>query len=232
MNLMKLPLQASLLISAATLAAVLLPLPTAAGVVQVTVLGRDGQPLPDAVVVIDAGTSTSTVGKAPSMAASTGVTTIAQLRMQFVPMVTIVPVGARVRFTYFDSWDHHVRGLPAGSAGSGRESPTGFELRLAGKTEGKEPDSADVTLDKAGPVQLGCHLHGSMRGFVLVADSPWYAKTNANGIATLPDVPDGAARVRLWHADQLVDIPATALQVTSITTLTVPTLVQPRRRRS
>ena len=232
MDLMKLPLQASLLISVATLAAALLPLLTAAGVVQVTVLGRDGQPLPDAVVIIDAASSISTVGKAPSITASIGVTTIAQLRMQFVPMVTIVPVGACVRFTNFDSWDHHVRGLPAGSAGLGSESPTGFEFRLAGKTEGKEPDSADVTLDKVDPVQLGCHLHGSMRGFVLVADSPWYAKTNANGIATLPDVPDGAARVRLWHADQLVDIPATALQVTSITTLTVPTLVQPRRRRS
>jgi len=205
----------------------LLPLLGWAATVQVTVLGRDGQPLPDAVVIIE-----STVSPPPKMPPVQA--TIAQQKMRFVPMVSVLRVGSRVRFTNLDSWDHHVRGLPTGqgSATGDTASTAGFELRLAGKVEGREANSAEVTLDKPGPVQLGCHLHGSMRGFVIVTDSPWSAKTDSTGIVSLSDVPEGAARLRVWHADQLVDLPVTAVQITPVTALSVPTSVQPRRRRS
>ncbi len=205
--------------------AILLPLATHAATVQVTVLARDGQPLADAVVVVEPTTGAKPAAPRPVQA------TVQQLKMQFVPGTSVLPVGSRVSFVNLDSWEHHVRGVPAGLAGLNAGPQAGFELRLDGKPEGKDPATAEVTLTRAGALQLGCHLHGSMRGFIFVADSPWTVKTDANGVATLQDVPEGAARLRVWHGEQIVESPATALHVTSVTALSVPTQVQPRRRR-
>lgn len=207
------------------IAAALLPMAAHAATVQVTVLARDGKPLADAVVVIE-----PTAGAKPTTPAPKA-TVITQEKMQFVPSTSVVPVGSKVTFTNLDSWEHHVRGTPAGLASLNAGASTGFELRLDGKAEGKDPASADVTLSKAGAVQLGCHLHGSMRGFIFVADSPWTVQTDANGVATLQGVPEGAAKVRVVHADQLIEPPVVAVNITPVSALSLPTQVQPRRRR-
>jgi hypothetical protein len=70
-----------------------------------------------------------------------------------------------------------------------------------------------------------------MRGFVYVTDSPFAVQTDANGVATLRDVPEGEAAVRVWHSDQLVEGKPTALTITPLTAVSVPTQVTPRRRR-
>ncbi len=198
-----------------------------AATLQVTVLARDGQPLADAVVILES------VGSAtrPRPPPPTEVL-ITQQKMQFVPALSIVPAGSKVTFTNLDRWEHHVRGLPAGLAALTGAATGGFELRLGGKAEGKAAESSTLSLDQAGPMQLGCHLHGSMRGSIYVTDTPWAVKTNADGVATLPDVPEGAARLRIWHADQLLDAAPTPLTVTPVTALSVETRIQPRRRRS
>lgn len=196
-----------------------------AGTLQITVTDRQGHPLPDAVVVVEPASGAR--GQAPAAVQ----TTVAQHKMQFVPAVTVVPVGSRVRFTNQDGWDHHVRGLPAGTAGLTAAPGQGFELRLAGRVEGRAPSSTEVVMAQAGPWQLGCHMHSSMRGFVYVADTPWVAQTDAQGVATLSDVPEGAARVRVWHPDQVVEGSATPVQVQAVSAVTVPTQVMPRRRR-
>lgn len=207
------------------IAAALLPMAAHAATVQVTVLARDGKPLADAVVVIE-----PTAGAKPTAPAPKA-TVITQQKMQFVPSTSVVPVGSKVTFTNLDSWEHHVRGTPAGLASLNAGASTGFELRLDGKAEGKEPASTEVTLNKAGAMQLGCHLHGSMRGFIFVADSPWTVQTDANGVATLQGVPEGAAKVRVVHADQLIEPPLVAVNITPVSALSLPTQVQPRRRR-
>jgi plastocyanin len=207
------------------IAAALLPMAAHAATVQVTVLARDGKPLADAVVVIEPASGAKPAAPAPAA------TVITQQKMQFVPGTSVVPVGSRVTFTNLDSWEHHVRGTPAGLASLNTGASTGFELRLDGKAEGKDPASAEVTLNKAGAMQLGCHLHGSMRGFIFVADSPWTVQTDANGVATLQGVPEGAARVRVVHADQLIEAPSVAVNITPVSALSLPTQVQPRRRR-
>lgn len=218
---MKHPNTATWLIAAATL----FPLAAQAATVQVTVLGRDGKPLPDAVVVIEPAAGAKPAAPAPVSAV------INQQKMQFVPGTSVLPVGSKVTFTNLDSWEHHVRGTPAGPASLSAGASSGFELRLEGKAEGKETSRSEVTLTKAGAVQLGCHLHGSMRGFIFVADSPWTVQTDANGVATLQGVPEGAAKVRVVHADQIIEAPPMAITITPVTALNLPTQVQPRRRR-
>ena len=203
-----------------------------AGNVQIQVLDREGKPVPDAVVVVYPGAS---AGAQPGLLPVSA--TVEQEKMRFVPAVTVVPAGATVRFTNQDRWDHHVRGNPAGVAPAvapgGAAGSTNFELRLAGKTDGKPANSADVKLDTAGVVLLGCHLHGSMRGHVFVTDSAWTMKTDNDGIARFPAVPDGAAQVRVWHAEQLVDLPRKSLNVVPGAVVdTLQLSVVPRVRRA
>jgi len=199
-----------------------------AATVQVTVLARDGKPLPDAVVIIE---PAQTPAAATTPTLTPVQTHIAQQKMQFVPALSVVPLGSTVVFTNLDGWEHHVRGISGSLAGVSAAPSSGFEFRLGGRVEGRTAESTTVTLSQAGPLQLGCHLHGSMRASVYVADSPWVVKTSADGVALLPNVPEGAARVRVWHAEQLLEATPTAITVGPVTTVNVPTRITPRRRR-
>ena len=171
-----------------------------AATLSVNVVDKDGKPTADAVVmVVTSGVSSP---KTPLPLAAT----ISQASMQFIPAVTIVRPGAKVTFVNNDAWDHHVRGSAAGAAQFSGNDENGFVMRLAGKTAGGAGKTSVVSLDSAGVVLLGCHLHGSMVGHVVVSDTPWAAKTDANGVASFADLPDGAATVKVWHAAQFVDL--------------------------
>jgi plastocyanin len=210
----------------AVVAACLLPGAAAqAATLAVTVLAKDGQPLADAVVIVEPANPGKRAALAPIE------TEIQQEKLQFVPKVSVIPVGSKVVFSNLDRYDHHVRALPAGLAGLNAAPETGFTLLLPAMTDGKPPASATETLAQAGPLQLGCHLHGSMRGSIYVADSPWVVKTNDQGVATVTDLPEGPAQVRLWYPQQLGEQPVTPVTVTPKTSLSVPTSIrQPRRR--
>lgn len=201
-----------------------------AGNVQIQVLDRDGKPVPEAVVVLYP--SAANAATAPSLLQASP--TIEQERMRFVPALTVVAPGTTLRFTNQDRWDHHVRGTPVGSAAAGGAGGNeGFEMRLAGKQDGQAAQAAETTVRQPGVLLLGCHLHGSMRGHVFVTDSAWTLKTDIDGIARFASVPDGAAQVRVWHAEQLVDLPRKALNVVPGPVLdTVQLGVVPRVRRA
>lgn len=178
---------------------------THAGSLQVTVTDKEGKPVPNAVVVV-----LPTNKTAQPKTALLREATIVQEKMQFIPAVTLLAVGAKARFVNNDPWDHHVRSSPAG-LGQFNTTNAGFELRLEGKGDGKPAKFTDVTLDKAGVMGatlLGCFIHGSMRGYVYVSDSPWAAKTGADGTAMFDDLPDGAAQFKVWQSDQLIDAAA------------------------
>jgi plastocyanin len=191
----------------------------------VNVIDKDGKPTPDAVVMVVTSGVSSPKTLLPAAA------TISQASMQFIPAVTIVRPGAKVTFVNNDPWDHHVRGSAAGAAQFSGNDENGFVLRLGGKTAGASGKSSTVSLDSAGVVLLGCHLHGSMVGHVVVSDTPWAVKTDANGVATFADLPDGAATVKVWHAAQFVDLKPvqTALSATP-SQVKMQLSVTPRRR--
>ena len=201
-----------------------------AGNLVVSVIDKDGKPVQDAVVVI-VPINKSVLPKMPLPAAAS----ISQEKMQFIPAVSLVPVGAKVSFFNNDPWDHHVRSSPAGM-GQFNVTNAGFELRLEGKSEGKPAKPSEVTLDKAGVLGatlMGCFIHGSMRGYIYASESPWAAKTSADGLATFEDLPDGAAQVKVWQADQLVDVPLQSATIGSVVAKnTIQLTVVPRKRRS
>ena len=199
------------------------------GNLTVSVLDKEGKPVPDAVVVVIPSNKTVLPKTALPVQAS-----ITQEKMQFIPAVTLVPVGAKVNFLNNDPWDHHVRSSPAG-LGQFNATHAGFEMRLEGKSDGKPAKPTEIMLDKAGvtgATLLGCFIHGSMRGYIFASDSPWAAKTTADGQAVFEDLPDGSAQVKVWQADQLVDLAPTTHTVTaSPGKISVQLSVVPRRRR-
>ena len=197
-----------------------------AGTLNVSVVDREGKPVPDAVVVL-----VPSVADTPKVALPTQII-INQEKMRFVPALSLVGVGAKARFANNDPWEHRVRASAAGILQFDIASSGGFELRMDGKIEGKPAKAADATFDKAGPVLLGCHLHASVRGNVYVSDSPWATLSNADGVASFEGVPDGAVRVRVWHPDQLIDIATQQVNVTPAgAKATAQLSVVPRRRR-
>lgn len=193
----------------------------------VLVLDKEGKPAPDAVVVVMPSVKTG----APANPLPSQVT-IYQEKMRFVPAVSVVALGAKAQFVNNDPWEHHVRGSAAGAAQFNATAGEGFELRLDGKPEGKPAKAAEATFSKAGAVLLGCHIHGSMRGHVYISESPWAVLTNAEGVAQLEQLPEGPAQIKVWHADQLIDIAPQAYTVTaSAGKVTLQLSVVPRRRR-
>jgi hypothetical protein len=47
-------------------------------------------------------------------------------------------------------------------------------------------------------VALGCNIHDAMSAFIVVTDSVWTARTNAQGMAVFADAP-GSGRAVVWH---------------------------------
>jgi plastocyanin len=170
-------MNSSLLAGAAFL---VLASPAAAANLTVLVQTSDGQPVRDAVVTLK-----------PASGAAAGPIkfawpyAMAQHNIAFDPFVLIVPAGADVAFPNKDSVRHHVYSFSATKK---------FELKLYGRDETRH-----VTFDKAGVVALGCNIHDQMLGYVYVVDTPYAAKTGADGAVTLQGVPAGAAAMTVWQ---------------------------------
>lgn len=139
-----------------------------------------GKPVEDAAVVLE-----PFAGKAPSTKATA---TIEQRDREFVPYLSIVQKGTAIDFPNRDKLKHHVYSFSPAKT---------FELKLySGKP------AAPVVFDKAGEVALGCNIHDWMEAHVLVVETPWFAKTGADGVARIDRVPAGAYQLRPWHPRQ------------------------------
>jgi plastocyanin len=178
------------------LASVLMTAPLAhAGALNLTLSDINGAPLVDAVALLEPAT-----GKAPAVKPMADVD-IAQSKRQFTPRVTLVTTGTRVNFPNFDTVRHHVYSF----------SPIRtFELKLYAGVPG-----VPVTFDKPGVAVLGCNIHDTMAAWVVVADTPWAARSVAGGKARIDAVPAGNYRLRLWHAGLPLNAewPTTALAI-------------------
>lgn len=143
--------------------------------VTIDVRGRDGTPLVDAVVMVEVAGVRPPVPHGPYVVEQKGIA--------FQPHVLVVPVGASVAFPNRDSVRHHVYSFSKAKK---------FDLKLYGRE-----DQRSVVFNTAGVVALGCNIHDTMSGFVIVSATPYAAKVNAAGRVTF-DVPPGTATVRVW----------------------------------
>ena len=144
----------------------------------VSVLKRDGKPLPGAVI-------TAEPESAPASAAPPLQAIMDQVNLAFLPDVLVIPVHSTVQFPNSDVVGHQVY-----SFSSARQ----FQLPLY---RGKP--YPPVQFDQLGVVTLGCNIHDNMLAYVLVTDAPFFGRTDARGQWRATDVPDGRYRVRVWH---------------------------------
>jgi plastocyanin len=194
----------------------------AAASLQVSVIGADGRPAADTVVMVQIG------GAAPAPAAR-AVVTVEQKDSRFLPYVAVVNVGSSVRFVNRDGYDHHIRSLPGGPGGNVAPAKM-IELRLGPARRGNDT-SEEIRLELPGTVLLGCHLHGSMRGHLFVTAAPYVAVTDDKGQARLDGLPDSnSAQVRLWHPDQLVEQAAQTVPISGSASVQAQLNITPRRR--
>jgi hypothetical protein len=46
---------------------------------------------------------------------------------------------------------------------------------------------------------MGCNIHDQMVSYLLIVDTPWFAKTDANGMAVIDNLPADALKLSAWH---------------------------------
>ena len=92
--------------------------------------------------------------------------------------------GTAVEFPNSDTVAHHVYSF---------SHPNHFKLPMY-KGHAHPP----VTFAESGIVTLGCNIHDHMLGYIVVVDTPYFAKTDGAGVAMLDGISGAAGSVAIW----------------------------------
>ncbi|HZV00886.1 MAG TPA: carboxypeptidase regulatory-like domain-containing protein [Planctomycetota bacterium] len=122
--------------------------------------------------------------KAPADWDKTGSYVIDQQACHYTPRVLIVPVGQTVVFKSSDPVFHNVN--------------AGYKAFNEAINKG---DERKLLCNEAAFADLKCNVHGFMRGWLVVAENPWYTLTDASGSFTLTHVPAGTWSLWARHQD-------------------------------
>lgn len=157
------------------------PLWTPAMAVDLSVAVRDltGRPLADAVVFVEP------QGAAPHRPEQTARAKIDQIDKEFVPLVSIVQTGTEVFFPNSDNIRHSIYSFSSAKV---------FTAMLY---SGKQ--APPVVFDNPGLVVLGCNIHDAMVAWVVVVDTPYFAKTGVDGAVLIKGLDPGDYRLNVWY---------------------------------
>lgn len=137
-----------------------------------------GPPDPPMAVVYLEGDFSKTAGQSRSAA-------MAQKNINFDPGLLPIRVGTTVEFPNLDDTYHNVFSY---------SKTKRFDLGRYRKDE----TPASILFDKPGVVTLHCEVHGTMRGTILVLDTPYFQKTDVRGGYHLRDLPPGHYLLKAW----------------------------------
>lgn len=150
--------------------------------IAVQVQDATGKVLPDTVIYVEP-EGGAAAAKSPASVQ------IEQKGLKFMPLVTVVQVGATINFPNNDKVRHHI-----------------YSFSPAHKFDQKLYSGQAATpqvFDKAGTVVLGCNIHDKMIAYVKVVDTPYFAKTDGAGAARIELPAAGKYVVRAWHYNTL-----------------------------
>ncbi|EIU7613020.1 methylamine utilization protein [Vibrio vulnificus] len=157
----------------------LVSLPCFAADLTVRVLTQQGEPLENAVVLLKSEALLQSLQPMP-------VTELSQNHRTFTPNVLVITKGSAVEFPNRDRVRHHVYSFSNAKT---------FELKLySGRPE------KPVVFDKAGAVEIGCNIHDSMLAWILVSDTPLFAKTNNQGEVYFTQQQADTYQIEVWHS--------------------------------
>jgi hypothetical protein len=109
--------------------------------------------------------------------------------MTFAPDLVAVLVGGTVEFPNLDDTYHNVFSYSKAKR---------FDLGRYRKDE----KAAAVTFDKPGAVTVHCDIHERMRGTVLVLETPYFVKTDAQGRYRLEHLSAGNFTLKAWVTER------------------------------
>lgn len=135
-----------------------------------------GSPLGNAVVFVPGAPVAPQVTAEPAI--------MDQIDRTFVPHVLVVEQGRAVKFPNSDNIRHHVYSFS-------KAKP--FEIKLYSGVQ-----EAPLVFDTAGIVALGCNIHDSMVGYIVVSDTTLFALSDTTGKARIA-VPALPTAIRVWH---------------------------------
>ena len=143
---------------------------------------RDPDP-PTAIVYIEGDFTNAAGGAKPA--------DVAQQGYQFAPALLAVRRGSVIRFPNLDDEYHSVF-----SYSKARRFDLGRYRR----------DEAPPTLrfEQPGVVRLFCEIHDHMRGTILVLDTPYFTRTEADGRYRLDGLPAGRWVLKAWIDEDTV----------------------------
>jgi len=110
---------------------------------------------------------------------------ISQDNKAFTPYISVSQRSDKVNFVNKDDITHHIY-----SADS--ENKFSFKIR-SGKTD------ASTSFNQTAEIAMGCNIHDWMSGYLLVVDTPYFSKTNEQGLASFTLNELGKYRIVLWH---------------------------------
>ena len=110
---------------------------------------------------------------------------IRQTAERFAPHVLPILAGTSVDFPNDDPIYHNVFSLSRA-----REFDLGRFPRGASKS---------VVFTRPGVVQVFCHIHADMSGYILVLENPFFVVPDSAGRFVLENVPPGDYRLVAWH---------------------------------
>ncbi len=146
--------------------------------VQVNVQSKSKQALADMVVYLE-----PLSGQV--LAPSTETLVINQTNKAFSPYLSVIQANQITRFTNQDDITHHIYSVSKGNKFS-------FKIR-AGQS------NASTVFDHSSEIAMGCNIHDWMSGYLMVVDTPYFAKSNTLGMANFSHVKSGKYRIVVWH---------------------------------
>ena len=111
--------------------------------------------------------------------------TLTQKNRRFDPEIVVVPLGSTVSFPNEDPIFHNVFSLS-------RSKQFDLGYYPAGETR-------SVRFEKAGIVQIYCHIHPDMSAAIVVLPNAFWTRPESGGRFSLPDVPPGDYDLVAWH---------------------------------
>jgi plastocyanin len=146
--------------------------------VQVFVNNKNGQALADMVVYLEP-------LEGQKLEQSSKKVVVNQSGKSFSPYISVSQVNSEVDFVNQDDITHHIY-----SAGS--DNKFSFKIR-SGQT------NTLAQFNQEAEVAMGCNIHDWMSGHLLVVNTPYFTKTNAQGQASFDVASNGKYKIVVWH---------------------------------
>jgi plastocyanin len=110
---------------------------------------------------------------------------IGQRDKSFTPYISVIQRHQKVSFVNHDDITHHIYSV---------DSDNKFDFKIKAGMANTEQD-----FEKSAEIAMGCNIHDWMSGYLLVLDTPYFAKTDSSGIAKVSLAQKGLYKVVIWH---------------------------------